>query len=366
LKKVLLISYYFDPFKGVGAKRMSYWAGAFFEENGPFECTVITATPQTEPKPSIIYVEDKKSLWVDRFVQGISWVPDLKRFFDSQAPSFDYVIISGGPFGHFWITRYLKRKFDCKIILDFRDPFSRNSRFNTSFGKEYVKVLFEKIFMAHTDHIITVNEYCRNLLLLNAADKVVSVIENGYDEKVLDRIPTTKFDDGLIHVVYAGSFYEDRNPTLFIQSLLHGNKDNRKFVLHHIGSPSDFLRPFRGSESICEHGEKNYAQTMEIMKKCSIGLIITGGEPMESTTKIYDYIGCNLDILVITNGAIQTGSINDITSRVKEKVFWLRNEEADIAHFLRSHKSVNQSIPDRENFSRFHGYELLKEILRKI
>jgi glycosyltransferase involved in cell wall biosynthesis len=366
LKKVLLISYYFDPFKGVGAKRMGYWANAFWGEPNPrFECTVITATPQVEQKNNVIFVEDKKDSLIDRFIQGISWVPSLKRYFRSTRHTYDYIIISGGPFGHFWISRYLKRN-NGKVILDFRDPFARNSRFNTFFVKDYIKIAFEKAFLKYAGHVITVNDYCKNLLLKNVSSSKISIIENGYDEKILDKINSIKYDDGMIHLVYAGSFYDDRDPTIFVKQHLEFSKHTQKFILHHIGSPSEFLAPFKGSICILEHGEKNYKETMEIIKKCDVGLIVTKGDPMESTTKIYDYIGCDLDIIVITNGTIKTGSINGITSKVAGKTFWLKNNQEGILEFLKSYSNNGKSIPNRAEFSRQHGYTLLKDILQKV
>lgn len=344
---------------------MSYWANAFFEDKGlGYSCTVITAIPQEKKQDSIIYVEDKKGLWINRFFEGISWVPALKAFFNSISFDYDYVVISGGPFGHFWITRYLKKNFKCKVILDFRDPFSRNSRFKTFFIKDYLKVWFERSFLTYADHVITVNDYCKNLLLQSVSRKEISIIENGYDEKTLDNIVTDKFNDGLIHIVYAGSFYQDRNPTMFVKQLLEFSKQNKKFVLHHIGSPSEFLQESRGSDAIHEHGEKTYKQTLEIMKKCTIGLIITSGEPMESTTKIYDYIGCELDIVVITNGVVRTGSIHGITSNVEEKVAWVSNTEEEILHFLESYTDKALPIKNKGKFSRQQGHKMLMNILQ--
>ena len=47
--KVLFIAYYFEPFPGVGAKRISYWAKYLKKiDNNISKCDVITAIPQTE------------------------------------------------------------------------------------------------------------------------------------------------------------------------------------------------------------------------------------------------------------------------------------------------------------------------------
>lgn len=343
---------------------MSYWAQSFFaDQDGNYSCTVVTATPQKGELSSVFFVEDRKDHFADRFIQGISWVSGLKAFFDCADLSFDYAIISGGPFGHFGIGRYLKKRFACKVILDFRDPFAGNRRFDSSLAKEAIKLLFEKYFLKKADFVVTVNEHCRQLLAKNFPVNRIEVIENGYDERDLNLIHSSKFEDGLVHIVYAGTFYRDRDPTQFIKQLVQANKANQRFVLHHIGRPSDFLTPFSNDHSIRQHGEKSYKQTLELMSRCDLGLIITGGEPMESTTKIYDYIGCNLGILVVTNGSVKTGSINAITSRIDGKVFWVRNTNSELRFFLRDYETEKKTITNREDFSRYQGYQKVKRLL---
>lgn len=366
MKNVLLIAYYFDPFKGVGSKRMSYWANAFFNDPG-FTCTVVTAIPQPKPVPGVIFVQDKGDAFFDRFFQGFSWARALKAYFRSnQALQYDYVIISGGPFGHFGIGHFFKQKYKCKVILDFRDPFSRNTRFKTFVLKELIKIFFEKSFLKAADHVITVNDYCKQLLLSNISEEKISIIENGYDERAFDSVESKKFENDAIHIVYAGMFYADRDPTRFIKALIDHSQYNKPWCFHHIGSPSDFLVPFRGRANVIEHGEQPYSETIKIMKACHLGLLVTSGEPMESTTKIYDYIGCNLDVLVVTSGEPRTGSIQKILATISSKAHWVKNEEQDIHHLLKNYKAGSNSIPNRNEFSRRHGFEILKDLLTRI
>jgi hypothetical protein len=112
-----------------------------------------------------------------------------------------------------------------------------------------------------------------------------------------------------------------------------------------------------------QHGEKSYRETISIMKKCTTGLIITSGDAMESTTKIYDYIGCNLDIAVVTNGTPETGSINDITSRLAGKTSWVKNMPAAIDTFFDSYKVNEIDLEQRDHFSRQWGFKQLKALL---
>ena len=82
--------------------------------------------------------------------------------------------------------------------------------------------------------------------------------------------------------------------------------------------------------------------------------------------KIYDYIGCDLDILVITDGQLRTGSIHDVTSLIEEKTIWLRNRPSDIDRFFETASVQKGGIPDKGRFARKRGYEILREILNKV
>ena len=91
--KILFISYFFDPYPGVGAKRVSYWADEIL--NYGIEPTVITAIEQKGNKPyPVHYVPNTKrkrkfSLFIKD--EGYSWELDLVDFFEkNNLSNFDY------------------------------------------------------------------------------------------------------------------------------------------------------------------------------------------------------------------------------------------------------------------------------------
>lgn len=362
MKAVLLISYYFEPFNGVGAKRLSYWAKAFFESPQAYICTVITATEQPACDPRIHYVKDNAESITNKLAFGVSWISPVRRHLDSIRESFDCVIISGGPFGHFPLTKYFKQKYKCKVILDFRDPFSGNVRFKSSRLAEFVKRRFEKHVSKHTDHILTVNECCRKLLVKNLPDKRVSVIENGYDESIVDKIVSKKKNDGKTHIVHAGRLYANIMP--FAEALITWNRahSEKQYIFHHLGQEISELSDMR-SDFIVQHGQKSYSETIEIMKKCSVGFLLTRGGLLEYNTKIFDYIGCHLDTLIVTFGQKESGCIHGLTQRLGESVFWSTVSLKDIHNFFRQYVPGKPGKFAREDYSRRAGFRKLTEIL---
>ena len=116
--KVLFISYYFEPFPGVGAKRVSYWVNncAKYE----IEPTVLTATEQVEVKKHIHYIpEEEYTHPLGRLIKdpGLNWKKGLLSYFEGLKEfNYDFVLISGGPFMHFDLCTYLKKKFKLLIM----------------------------------------------------------------------------------------------------------------------------------------------------------------------------------------------------------------------------------------------------------
>ena len=309
--KILLISYFFDPFPGVGAKRVSYWADEIAKLN--IEPTVITAIEQTTKKKYPVYYvpNSNQKRVLSSFIkdEGYSWELDLIHFFkeNSSQLNFDYVLISGGPFMHMGISPYLKTLFPkIKVILDFRDPFGHNPRFKEPRFKRSLKHFFETKFIKNAHETIVVNKFCKALIKYN---QDVKIIENGFDERLLPEINTDdELSNGELTFVYAGKLYTDRPPLNFCKVLITDDE----LIFKYIGPDKKNIEPIV-SDNIVYEGVLSYKDTLNSINQSSIGLIFTGGEPFESTTKIFDYIALNKRILIITEGIPKTGNLYEIT-----------------------------------------------------
>lgn len=363
MKNILLISYYFEPFNGVGAKRLSYWANGFLSEKENFYCKVLTATPQLETQDHIVFIKDPNT-WSNRIVYGASWISPLENYLKTEKERFDYIIISGGPFGHFAIVSFLKRNYRSKVILDFRDPFSGNVRFGSSYISGVIKNRLERMVLTKADHVLTVNDCCREILIKNTFPEKVSVLENGYDERIVDSVTTAKISDGKIHIVHAGKFYSNLMPFALALILWNKHHPNKQYVFHHVGEKNKDLESLQ-SEFILQYGIRTYPETISILKQGSVGFLLTRGEFLEYNTKIFDYIGCALDIFVVTEGQIETGCINGLTSTLGKRIFW--STVKDINRLFGNYKSsnINDAI-NRVDYSRAAGFQKLKKILNEL
>jgi hypothetical protein len=357
---ILLISYYFKPFKGVGAKRLSYWY-----ENFPsnYSVKVLTATKQPCDSKNIIYIEPKKSKNLIAFFikdKGIDWVKPIKKFFKDSPMELkvDFIIISGGPFMHFSLTRFFRKQTNSKILLDFRDPFSDNPLFNNQFIKYWIKRKFEQNFIKNATAIITVNKFCAKHIVAN--NKPVYIIDNGYldIDKNLDKKELVK---DKINLVFTGSFKSDPvNLEIFSNFLLN----NRDFFFHHVGI-GYLPRQEALTENYKNYGQLDYLEAIEILNSADITILFTRGYDFKSSTKIFDYIALNKKILIITEGKLKTGNLYEI-SKDYPNVLWARNCEVEICDTLKKLTSQKSFAFDSSKYSRKHGLEKLIKILKEI
>ena len=147
---VLIIAFSFYPDKSVAALRPKYWAESLINEGkrvsvftnakiNPTNTGVLKeiAVKQIElaPKKTFSLIADQGDRW------GNPLLNELSKY---DVNDFTSIIITGGPFMHMLIGKQLKSRFNAQLIIDFRDPFAINPRFNDSWFKISIKKIFEK------------------------------------------------------------------------------------------------------------------------------------------------------------------------------------------------------------------------------
>lgn len=375
--RILFIAYYFEPFSGVGAKRISYWAKHLKRVDSTIsKCDVITAIPQTEDFDTIdnvFYVENTNQGLLRKFIRfdkGASWLYDLKKFVKNNIKQneYDFVVLTGDPFLHFFIINDFK-KLGIKTIIDFRDPFANNPRgiikdTLVKKTKHFILRKIENYFLSKADYIITVNQYCVELFEnYKKYLHKIKVIDNGYDEQLFKNIEMNKYiknlEDNIIKFTYAGKLYADRNPQIFFKCL--EKFDDIEF--YHIGEQSEYIK--EDSKQIFSLGFMSYEQTLETMKRFDVYVIFTSGHIFESTTKIFDYIALNKIIFIVTDGAIKAGQIHNITKDYPY-VYWAKNNQKEIEDILIKIKNdyfnMNEIKFDSYPYSREYGLKQLIEL----
>ena len=360
---VLFVAYHFQPYPFVGAKRMTYWAENFTQLESTASVDVITTTPFEQASPGVrnhFVVPLTGSHPLSKVIrdEGLVWKGAVRDFLKSHPELvYDHVVISGGPFMHFGLVDFFKKRWGCQVILDYRDPFANNPRFGNQGLKTAVKQHYEKRFNRVADHVLSVNPHCVRLLSGFEENGKYAVVPNGYDEREFHNLsaqPLQQAHD--LQVVYAGSIYPDRDPALFLKAA-----EEESVGFHHIGRESDLV-DYEASNHH-SYGMRTYLEMLQLSLSADIGLVVTMGAPFETTTKIYDYMGLGLPILIVTNGEPETGSLHEETKEYP--VIWTRNTVSDIREALGRAKALKAGAREpRTTCSRREGLRQLIELMR--
>lgn len=361
--KILIIAYSFFPAKSVAAIRTTYWAEEMVNTHN-FDVDVITVeNPDEVTKPVYNTIVVPHKSIASRFAlikdEGLSWKKDVLDYFNNKEIEYvyDYVIISGGPFLHFDLGRKLKKKGVVKnAILDYRDPFSYNPRFNDSFTKRLIKKGVELYLNYGSDLILSVNNYCLNYIVnLSNAKKIV--VPNGYDERFFSESnynSSTELNAKVL--VYPGKFYW--HPVEFFETIKRNG-----YCIKHAGPRSSLNLEEIDSKSYYDYnGIISQKQIPDFLCKGSIGVIFLSEIPFESTTKIFDYLALNMKVLVITKGEKEDGVMGALL-RDYPNVAWALENEKDIAVALEKLENMKVESVDTTNFSRKYALSSLVEYL---
>lgn len=341
--KGLLIAYSFAPDKNVGALRPTYWAEEITQLTG-IKLDVITATKSDSDDDRFnrtVIPNTSKSIWSFLIKdEGLTWRKDVLNYCNSiDVQEYDFVLFTGGPFFHFSLGKYFRKK-GLKVIFDYRDPYSYNPRHNDRGLKRAIKSWFENINLKYADLVVTVNDACHDYIgtKLNLNRGVVA---NGFDERI---IPSVKKELPTYDLFYAGRFYWE--PVDFFNGVLDAN-----LSLAHAGVPQEYDHQFVKTKKFTQLGLLSQKEMYLELQKAEIGIVFTIDVPFESTTKLYDYLALNKKILIITQGKPNVG----VLKRELEKYpnyKWVTNNQKDIEDAIVELKNMELVEVDPNQFSR--------------
>lgn len=288
-----MIAFYFPPYSGVGAKRISYWFDRLSSDG--HDVKVLTATQQPIPKNSVKYVDafqNGKYLRRRGSDNSFLWIPGLVTALreEKRTRKPDVVLFTVGPF--FCALALLFVKFpEARVVIDFRDPWAMNPLTRSSRFVLWVKKVAEALAISCADLVIVTSKQCE--FLLGKKPKKTAIIENGYDERSVPSARSSGIGDGLL---YIGKLSSRRSLEPLVNALK--KTDNSAWALSYIG-PNVEEAVIQGLSPSYITKELSYASVMKRVDKSWIGLVLASGEPLESTTKIFDYICLRKPVLVV-------------------------------------------------------------------
>ena len=331
MKNILMIATYFPPMAGIGTVRITKFV-KYLPIYG-WNPTVVTIGEKNIPTYDESLLKDiKDNINVIRidFKQknkdiSKDFYKALKKEIDGiiLKNKYDAVFITGGPFYIFPIGKYIFEKYNIPYIIDFRDPWKLqriNDKTNLIKLKSKIKRIsigrIEKKILKKASLICTVNDtmtdqYKKEYPMLQ---EKIYTITNGFDKDDYEKIQPKKFEK--FTIVYTGKFGVSagfRDPTPIFKVIHSLNQKGYQIEFIHVGKEEDKIIELAKKFEIINYckfvGFKPFKEANSYCKGASLLLLIGGKEKSEQTGKIFDYIGCQKNILAITTGKSEIDTV---------------------------------------------------------
>lgn len=360
-KKVLLISFKFPPYVGVGAFR---WANLSYQlaEKG-YDVHVITTFWKKEDSSSFLNVLDHPKIFIHKipslgfhklkyltsnnklinffirsfkyFLRSIfkpfyyldeaqQWhtflIPYVKRVLKNEG--IKVMIATGAPFSVNYSAARIKRDLgnNVRLIQDFRDPWNDLILYTSTFGTEKRKLRsreMELFSMQNSDCIVTVTKGIVRMFKDNGVTTNMKVIYNGFSiDSNLD-VSRKQKKEKKVSVIYAGGFAQKRDFIMFkFLEMIKEAKLEKYFKIDIFSQNSLAIKEFLKANDIkCEVNIKDYISyynLMEIISNYDFGLHLNSEYSVDAlSTKIFDYLSNNVPVLSINWGDEIHSFIND-------------------------------------------------------
>ena len=244
------------------------------------------------------------------FLGGMPFLfSDIKDFL-KQNKNIDFIYATGPLYFTHMLGYLLKRKFRCKLVVEYTDPWSFNPYLEGKkrwFGKK-LDFIIEKRILNSADIIVSLSDFLNSKLKTNfpfIKKKPIVAIEDGLNLLELKKFPEK--DDNKIIITYAGKIYGKRNIFPLFKIVSDLNKEhffkNNKILFKIYGYyPKELFEKILNKLNIREFFYLgSFVPRSEIINeimKSDLALHI--GENLDYPTiafKVWEYLSCRKRIL---------------------------------------------------------------------
>lgn len=339
-EKIIFVSYYFSSQYETGGIRAQNFV-KYLPQYG-FEPIVITKrrTNPYEFRGRVSSIKTIRANWPFH-LEAFTWLPGLfitcMRVIKNE--KIKILFFSCGPFSAALVGMLLKKCFNVKLFLDYRDYWTispylfRIPRFNRLLN--LIQKPLEKFLLKSTDKLITVQKsmeekYEKTFPFLRGR---IETIFNGFDAEDFSGTGDQLFKK--FTLLHLGNIHVDLNPSypmLFLQSLKKMKDEERInesfFQVLLIGEKFEFFNreiQALGLSGIVKHmGRIPHKEAIDYLKKSHLLLLIVETEGI-ITSKIFEYIAVGKPILAL----IKEGEIRNLIKKYSQNSYLLFTPDND-------------------------------------
>ena len=387
MKTLLIVTYYFLPYNGIGAKRAFSFANYFADHDWG---VIVLKAPDKAYGTNILVnrVKEKsgyETIDVDvdlktknKFLRRTISFYKYKSVISSliQNRDIDVILFSGGPFFYFPLGSYFKNKFGTNYVLDYRD--NEIGRINSTYKSRVYGFFFRHVYdrpaVKNADYIINVTNWNTNKHHFNNKDieklKFITVY-NGYDDSKLlkfnDSVEGYKVDPRYFSIGIFGKFayYNKQHVNLLLRTIRDLEGEGYRLRIYHIGEIETVFEKAASDLNLGNlvHfvGYVDYAEGMKILKRMNC-FVLNNYMAGALGTKIFDYIFLNKPII----GMIKIPSQISMTLSAFENGY-VTEDPKELKNIMRKIVSTKPGFLDEKiNITKYARSYQIKKLAEKL
>jgi glycosyltransferase involved in cell wall biosynthesis len=383
MKKILIISYYYPPYRGIGGQR-AYFLSKFLSENGyivkilktednNYKDQISKRLINKENNVETISIDAGSSFFDRYFLNFFKYRKNIKEIISKE--NFSLLIFTGEPFYYFPVGRYIYNKYQIPYILDYRDNlFKTPKSLLDFFYRLFFKYLWDKPAIKKASYIINVSE--QPTILHRAENPAIPsnrflTIFNGYNDKLTLTTEKDKnlenTEDDILKVGIFGKFlyYSNQDANTLIDSL---ELLDFKIKIYVIGKvEKDFLKLVE-QRKVSKHfeflGYMDYEKGMKTLKRMDCFLLNVRAK-YHVGTKIFDYIYLNNPIIAFTP---PRGEVASLLDQFENAFTVIGRDKKKLANIFTKIFSMQKKVLDKKtiNLQRYSRSYQFTKLLKKI
>jgi glycosyltransferase involved in cell wall biosynthesis len=262
----------------------------------------------------------------------------------------DAIIATGDPFVLFSYASQLSKEFGIPWIADYRDPWSHNQEYAKSIIQKLWNRTFEKKTVLSASYITTVSNFVHDKIDSLVPGKPYSILPNGYDPEVIDRIAQIPQQTKELQIAFVGTIY-DWHP---LESFL---RVCNEFIQQH--PSAKFKLNFYGT-NVAEKLKQLVTEVYPLLENhTSISPKIPNADLLEKLaqnnvmllfnyysymgTKIFDYLGIRRKMILCYANDSEANKLKEQFYAIQESASESKQLQADLIHETNSGIIVQDS-----------------------
>lgn len=279
------------------------------------------------------FPDTRQSGLLKRFVIALLCLPDEDQRFIRPAlwaareimPGTDLLYTTAPSWSTHIAGLLLRRRYGIRWVADFRDPWSDvlaggRERYGTAATDAVVRRL-ELAVLRGADCIVAVAAKTRDVLAQKVSESERAkfiLVRNGIDVTLPPR--SARFP-GAFRIAYTGTFYDDRDPRVFLQGLARlrrrrsiGPTDLRVDFAGNcriLGPISivEYVRELGLDDLVAFHDWMPQSEARALLARADLLLILARSMTLQVPNKLYEYLGMRIPIFAYADADGETAAV---------------------------------------------------------